>query len=74
MTEPVPRDGARVAACPGIMTRGREKAKVLPYVQDAELFQLELRMLEKVREQCRNLHLMIPFVRTLSLRPATGPG
>ena len=35
------------------------------YVQNADLFKLELKILQKVREQYRNLHLMIPFVRTL---------
>jgi len=35
------------------------------YVQNPELFELELKMLQKVREQYSNLHLMIPFVRTL---------
>ena len=35
------------------------------YVQNADLFKLELAVLQKVREQYRNLHLMIPFVRTL---------
>ena len=35
------------------------------YIQNSDLFELELKMLQKVREQYRNLHLMIPFVRTL---------
>lgn len=35
------------------------------YVQNPDLFELELKVLAKVREQYRNLHLMIPFVRTL---------
>jgi pyruvate, water dikinase len=35
------------------------------YVKDPELFELELRMLARVREQTPNLHVMIPFVRTL---------
>jgi pyruvate,water dikinase len=34
------------------------------YVRDPELFQLELDVLARVREQTANLHLMIPFVRT----------
>ena len=35
------------------------------YVKDPELFRLELQMLARVREQTPNLHVMIPFVRTL---------
>ncbi len=35
------------------------------YIQNPELFELELKVLQKVREQYDNLHLMIPFVRTL---------
>ena len=35
------------------------------YVQNPDLFELELKVLQKVREQDKNLHLMIPFVRTL---------
>ncbi len=35
------------------------------YVKDPELFKLELQMLARVREQTPNLHVMIPFVRTL---------
>ncbi len=35
------------------------------YVQEPELFQLELEVLARVREQSPNVHLMIPFVRTL---------
>ncbi|MBN1374806.1 MAG: phosphoenolpyruvate synthase [Dehalococcoidia bacterium] len=35
------------------------------YVLNPDLFELELKVLEKVREQDKNLHLMIPFVRTL---------
>ena len=34
------------------------------YVRERDLFDLELRMLARVREQTPNLHLMIPFVRT----------
>jgi pyruvate,water dikinase len=34
------------------------------YVKDPELFQLELEVLARVREETPNLHLMIPFVRT----------
>jgi pyruvate,water dikinase len=34
------------------------------YVQDPELFLLELQALARVREELPNLHLMIPFVRT----------
>jgi len=35
------------------------------YVHNPELFRLELKVLERVRQHFRNLHLMIPFVRTL---------
>ena len=35
------------------------------YVSNPDLFELELKVLQKVREQDKNLHLMIPFVRTL---------
>lgn len=35
------------------------------YVLNPDLFELELKVLHKVREQDKNLHLMIPFVRTL---------
>lgn len=35
------------------------------YVKDPELFQLELDVLARVRQECPNVHLMIPFVRTL---------
>ncbi|NUP11194.1 MAG: phosphoenolpyruvate synthase [Polyangiaceae bacterium] len=35
------------------------------YVRDPELFNLELDVLARVREQTPNLHIMIPFVRTL---------
>jgi len=35
------------------------------YVLNPDLFELELKVLAKVREQDKNLHLMIPFVRTL---------
>ena len=34
------------------------------YIQDPELFALELRTLARVREETPNLHIMIPFVRT----------
>ncbi len=34
------------------------------YVRDPELFQLELELLARVREETPNLHIMIPFVRT----------
>ena len=34
------------------------------YVRDPELFQLELDVLERVRAETPNLHVMIPFVRT----------
>jgi pyruvate,water dikinase len=34
------------------------------YVHDPELFDLELEVLARVREQTPNLHMMIPFVRT----------
>ena len=35
------------------------------YIQNPDLFNLELQVIQKVREQYHNLHLMIPFVRTL---------
>jgi pyruvate, water dikinase len=35
------------------------------YILNPDLFELELKVLAKVREQDKNLHLMIPFVRTL---------
>jgi pyruvate, water dikinase len=35
------------------------------YVKDPSLFTLELDVLQRVREQSPNVHLMIPFVRTL---------
>ncbi len=35
------------------------------YVRDPELFNLELEVIARVRSQSPNLHLMIPFVRTL---------
>jgi pyruvate,water dikinase len=35
------------------------------YVKEPDLFGLELELLAQVREQTPNLHLMIPFVRTL---------
>ncbi|MRG92218.1 phosphoenolpyruvate synthase [Polyangium spumosum] len=34
------------------------------YVRDPELFDLELEVLARVREETPNLHVMIPFVRT----------
>jgi pyruvate,water dikinase len=34
------------------------------YVQEPDLFELELRAIERVRSEFDNLHLMIPFVRT----------
>ncbi len=34
------------------------------YIREPDLFELELRALERVREDHPNLHLMIPFVRT----------
>jgi len=34
------------------------------YVRDPSLFQLELQVIQRVREHASNLHLMIPFVRT----------
>jgi pyruvate,water dikinase len=34
------------------------------YVRDPELFQLELDVLARVRDETPNLHMMIPFVRT----------
>jgi pyruvate,water dikinase len=34
------------------------------YVREPDLFNLELQVLARVREEFRNLHLMIPFVRT----------
>ena len=34
------------------------------YVREPELFELELEVLARVREQTPNLHVMIPFVRT----------
>ena len=34
------------------------------YIREPDLFELELRALELVREEHPNLHLMIPFVRT----------
>ena len=35
------------------------------YVKDPELFDVELQTLARVRERSPNVHLMIPFVRTL---------
>jgi pyruvate,water dikinase len=35
------------------------------YIKDPELFGLELDVLARVREQTPNVHIMIPFVRTL---------
>ncbi len=34
------------------------------YIRDPEVFDLELEILHRVREETDNLHLMIPFVRT----------
>ncbi|MCP3164623.1 phosphoenolpyruvate synthase [Myxococcus qinghaiensis] len=34
------------------------------YIRDPKVFQLELEVLARVREQTPNLHVMIPFVRT----------
>jgi len=34
------------------------------YVREPDLFELELRMLARVREECPNVAVMIPFVRT----------
>jgi pyruvate,water dikinase len=34
------------------------------YVREPDLFELELRMLARVREECPNVIVMIPFVRT----------
>lgn len=35
------------------------------YIRDPEVFALELEVLARVRDETPNLHLMIPFVRTL---------
>lgn len=35
------------------------------YIREPDLFALELRALAEARAECPNLHLMIPFVRTL---------
>jgi pyruvate,water dikinase len=35
------------------------------YIKDPEVFELELSALKKVRERYSNLHLMIPFVRSV---------
>jgi pyruvate,water dikinase len=35
------------------------------YLKDPEVFALEINAIKKVREECDNLHLMIPFVRTI---------
>ena len=35
------------------------------YILNPDLFELELKVIQKVRELDKNLHLMIPFVRTL---------
>jgi pyruvate, water dikinase len=35
------------------------------YIHEPELFELELNMLARVREECPNVVVMIPFVRTL---------
>lgn len=34
------------------------------YIRDESLFSVELEVLERVRRECPNVHLMIPFVRT----------
>ena len=34
------------------------------YIAEPELFQLELQAIAEIRQECPNLHLMIPFVRT----------
>src|SRR5690606_15891951 len=34
------------------------------YVRDPELFELDLEVLARVRDQSPNVHVMIPFVRT----------
>src|SRR5688572_20393400 len=34
------------------------------YIREPDLFQIELELLARVREETPNLHLMIPFVRT----------
>jgi len=34
------------------------------YIRDREVFQLEVEAIKRVREQHKNLHVMIPFVRT----------
>ncbi|MCX6811467.1 MAG: phosphoenolpyruvate synthase [Candidatus Berkelbacteria bacterium] len=35
------------------------------YIQEPDLFELEIKAMKKVRKIYKNLHLMIPFVRTL---------
>lgn len=35
------------------------------YIQEPDLFELEIKAMKKVRKQYKNLHLMIPFVRTI---------
>jgi pyruvate,water dikinase len=35
------------------------------YIQEPDLFELEIKAMKKVRKVYKNLHLMIPFVRTL---------
>jgi pyruvate, water dikinase len=34
------------------------------YIREPDLFEMELELLTRVREETRNLHMMIPFVRT----------
>jgi len=36
------------------------------YIQEPDLFELEIKAMKQVRKKYKNLHLMIPFVRTLS--------
>ena len=36
------------------------------YIEDIESFRLEIEAIKKVREKYKNLHIMIPFVRTVS--------
>jgi len=35
------------------------------YIQEPDLFELEIKAMKKVRQNYKNLHLMIPFVRTI---------
>jgi pyruvate,water dikinase len=35
------------------------------YIQEPDLFELEIKAMKKVRKKYKNLHLMIPFVRTI---------